>query len=268
MNVLDLASIPAALRQARDPALARIEDAALTASQPREQAFHDGWLLRYANGKAKRARSVNLIGAGERTLDEKLAFCARFYARHGVPFILRMTPFSRPHEVDRGLAERGYAAFEDTRVMVASLAALEAPALPDVAVADLDRAAFGSALVVLHGLDPVRAVVERDRFAHAVVEGFYLAVVEDDRVVACGSGVVDGEVFGIFGMVTARERRGEGLGTALITALLRRAGERGCTSAYLQVEAGNAPARKLYSKFGFRDGYAYWYRQPPAEGNT
>lgn len=267
MTVLDLASIPATLREARDPALARIEDAGLTASQPREQAFHDGWLLRYANGKAKRARSVNMIGAGERALDDKLAYCAAFYARHGLPFILRMTPFSRPHGVDRGLAERGYAAFEDTRVMVAPLAT-RAPAAPDVSVATLDRAAFGAALVVLHGLDPARAAVERDRFAHAVVDGIYLAVVEDDRVVACGSGVIDGELVGIFGMVTAPERRGEGLGTALIAALLQRARMRGSTSAYLQVEAGNAPARRLYSKFGFRDGYAYWYRRPPAEGDT
>lgn len=267
MIVLDLASIPGELRLARDPALARIEDAALAASQPREQAFHDGWLLRYANGKAKRARSVNLIGAGERALEDKLAYCAEFYARHGMPFILRMTPFSRPHGIDRALAERGYAASEDTRVMVASLAA-SAPPVPAVAVAALDRAAFGSAFVLLHGLDPARAAVERDRFAHSVVDGIYLAVVDDERVVACGSAVVDGDLVGVFGMVTARERQGEGLGTALIAALLQRAGARGCTTAYLQVEAGNAPARKLYSKFGFRDGYAYWYRWPPAEGNT
>ncbi|MGZ8255794.1 MAG: GNAT family N-acetyltransferase, cg3035/Rv0428c family, partial [Burkholderiaceae bacterium] len=121
MTALDLESIPAALRIARDPALARIEDAALTASQPREQAFYDGWLLRYANGKAKRARSVNLLGVGDRALDERLAYCAAFYARHGVPFILRVTPFSQPTGIDAELARRGYHAAEDTRVMVAAL---------------------------------------------------------------------------------------------------------------------------------------------------
>ena len=267
MIVLDLASIPAGLREVRDPLLARIEDAALTASQPREQAFHDGWLLRYANGKAKRARSVNLIGAGERALDDKLAYCAAFYARHGVPFLLRMTPFSRPHGIDRALEERGYEASEDTRVMVVPLATA-APAVPDVDTVTLDRAAFGSALVGLHGLDPERAAVERDRFAHSVVDGVYLAIVDGGRVVACGSAVVVTDLVGIFGMVTARERRGQGLGTALVGALLRRARDRGCTTAYLQVEAGNAAARQVYSRFGFRDGYAYWYRRPPAEGNT
>lgn len=61
---MEPASIPRVLRTVQDPALARIEDAALTASQPREQSFYDGWLLRYAKGKARRARSVNLVGAG------------------------------------------------------------------------------------------------------------------------------------------------------------------------------------------------------------
>ena len=79
MTVLDLAVDSRDAARGARSRLARIEDAALTASQPREQAFHDGWLLRYANGKAKRARSVNMIGAGERALDDKLAYCAAFY---------------------------------------------------------------------------------------------------------------------------------------------------------------------------------------------
>jgi GNAT superfamily N-acetyltransferase len=110
--------------------------------------------------------------------------------------------------------------------------------------------------------------VERDRYASAVVDGIYLAVFEDDRVVACGSAVVDDGLVGIFGMVTATTHRGRGLATAIVAALLKQARDRGCTTAYLQVEAGNAPARRVYSRFGFRDGYAYWYRRPPAEGNT
>ena len=89
---------------------------------------------------------------------------------------------------------------------------------------------------------------------------------DGDRPVACGSAVVDGDLVGIFGMVTAASERGRGLATQLVDALLQRARARGCTTAYLQVEAGNAAARRAYSKFGFTDGYAYWYRRPPEEG--
>ena len=54
---------------------ARIEDASLSVSQPAQQSFFDGWLLRYSPGKAKRARSINSIGAGVLPLAEKLAHC-------------------------------------------------------------------------------------------------------------------------------------------------------------------------------------------------
>jgi GNAT superfamily N-acetyltransferase len=267
VTVLDVESIPAALRSTQDPSLARIEDAALTASQPREQAIYDGWLLRYANGKAKRARSVNLIAAGERPLEEKLAYCEAFYRRHGVPFVLRLTPFSRPVAIDDALDRLGYVAAEDTRVMVASLPA-PAGSASAMAVDTVDRGVFGAVLVELHRLDPARAAVEQQRFAQSVVDGIYLVVREEGQAVACGSAVVEDDLVGIFGMVTAASHRGRGLAGRIVDELLRRAAVRGCRTAYLQVEAGNAPARRVYSKFGFRDGYAYWYRRPPGEGMT
>lgn len=268
MTVLDVASIPAALRAARDPALARIEDAGLSASQPREQHIYDGWLLRYANGKAKRARSVNPIAAGDLPLEEKLAYCAEFYARQGVPLILRITPFSRPAGLDDALAALDYTAAEETRVMVTALGGVATVPAPAAPVTELERAEFGVALAGLHGLDPVRAAVERDRFAHSVVDGLYLTVREEDRAVACGCAVFDGALVGIYGMVTAAARRGRGVATRLVAELLQRAHARGCTTGYLQVDATNTPARRVYAKFGFTDRYAYWYRSPPGKGRT
>jgi GNAT superfamily N-acetyltransferase len=268
VKVLDVAAIPAELRAARGPALARIEDAALTASQPREQAFYDGWLLRYANGKAKRARSVNPISPGNLPLAVKLAYCAGFYARHGVPFMLRLTPFSQPPDLDDALARLDYTAAEDTRVMAAPIAEVPPLAAPEAPLTTLARSEFGAVFAALHGLDPVRAEVERDRFARGAGEGIYLVVRDDGRPVACGSAVIDGALVGVFGMVTAATHRGRGLATRLVAELLQRARARGCTTAYLQVEAGNAPARHAYRRFGFRDRYAYWYRTPPREGRT
>lgn len=267
MSALDLASIPASLR-AGDAMLARVEDAGLRASQPREQAVYDGWLLRYADGKAKRARSVNPVAAGALPLDEKLAHCAAFYARRGMPVLVRITPFSRPAGLDDLLAARGFTAFEDTRVMVADLGAPVPVAVPGMAIAALDRAAFGALLGALHGLDAARAAVERDRFAQSAGDGCYLAAMDDGRAVACGCAVFDGALAGIYGMVTAGAHRGRGLATGLVAALLSGARDRGCAAAYLQVDAGNAPARRMYSKFGFRDRYAYWYRSPPREDST
>ena len=44
--------------------LARIEDAGINASAPREQRWVDGWLLRLSPGKAKRARCIQAVAPG------------------------------------------------------------------------------------------------------------------------------------------------------------------------------------------------------------
>ena len=46
--------------------------------------------------------------------------------------------------------------------------------------------------------------------------------------------------------------RGSGLGEAMVTAALDRARSRGCRRVELDVDAGNAPARALYEKQGFK----------------
>jgi len=89
------------------------------------------------------------------------------------------------------------------------------------------------------------------------------AVIEEGgEAVACGMGVLENELFGIFDMVTAPGKRGKGLATRLLAGLLQRACESGAQLAYLQVMRANAPARRLYEKSGFRDDCHYWYRVP------
>ena len=119
--MLDPASIPAPLRQTSDALAARIEDASLTVSQPAQQSFFDGWLLRYSPGKAKRARSINSIGAGVLPLAAKLSHCVDFYRQRRLPCLFRITPFSQPRNLDVELATTGFGAHQDTRVMTVAL---------------------------------------------------------------------------------------------------------------------------------------------------
>ena len=51
-----------------------------------------------------------------------------------------------------------------------------------------------------------------------------------------------------------------GIATALVARLLARAWERGARVAYLQVDAGNAPALAVYRTLGFSTSYEYHYR--------
>jgi GNAT superfamily N-acetyltransferase len=144
--------------------------------------------------------------------------------------------------------------------MVLDLATAATVQAPTVALRAVDAAGFGEALGMLHQLGPAKAAAERDRFARSAVPGLYFVVRKGEAPIACGSAALDGSLAGVFGMVTAATHRGRGLASAIVTALLDAARERGVATAYLQVEAENHPARRVYQKFGFEDCYAYWYR--------
>jgi ribosomal protein S18 acetylase RimI-like enzyme len=58
---------------------------------------------------------------------------------------------------------------------------------------------------------------------------------------------------------TINHRR-QGLGAAITSAACLAAAERGFSRVFLQVEEGNAPARALYKRLGFRDSHRYHYR--------
>lgn len=265
--MLDPESIPAKLRQETDALAARIEDASLAVSQPAQQSFFDGWLLRYSPGKAKRARSINSIGAGVLPLGEKLAHCTDFYAQHELPCLFRITPFSQPRGLDAELAAAGFEAHQDTRVMSVALAKVESSAAPSAAQ-PVDAARFAAAFCALHGLDPAKANAERERYTRAAGRSAFVVQCDGDTPVACGSLALEGKLAGVFGMVTALEYRGRGVASSIVAKLLDGARAAGAETAYLQVEADNAPARRVYSKFGFADCYAYWYRAPSGSGDN
>ena len=261
--MFDPRSIPESLRLSRLALAARIEDAGLTASQPSQQTFYDGWLLRYSPGKAKRARSVNAIAAGDLPLGEKIDHCRAFYSSVSLPCIFRITPFSRPSTLDEALAAAGFAAVQETRVMQLRLPDEDQTSIPRESLIPLDAANFGDLLGELSGLDAGKRAAERERFARSGLNAAYFAVQDNDRAVACGSVAIEGSLAGVFGMVTAPSHRGRGMASRIVLALLGAARNAGARTAYLQVDASNQPARHLYSKLGFQDCYAYWYRFAP-----
>ncbi len=266
--MLDIASIPASLRETRDALASRIESAALSFAQPREQSFYDGWLLRYSPGKARRARSVNTIGPGVLPLSKKLEHCAEFYRQRSVPLIFRVTPFSQPHGLDAALATDGFMAVGDTRVMQLAVSEAATLAASEAQARCLDVEQFAHCFAALHGLDAAKTAAERERYAQSAIGGAYVGVFDGADPIACGTVAIDGALAGIFGMVTAESHRGRGVATAIVAELLRRARAGGARIAYLQVDVTNTPARRAYSKFGFEDCYAYWYRaRSETEGN-
>ena len=243
------------------PDARRLEELSLNSSAPPGQLLYDGWLLRLAPGKAKRARSVNAVYASSRPLDEKVAYCERLYARARLPALFRLTPFSQPASLDGELADRGYARFDTT--------AVESVAIP--------AEAQGSAQVMnlaawIDAVGTMRASPPEHRAAHlARLEGMPLAmravaIEHEGEVAATGLAIVEDDCAGLFDIITRDGARRRGFARDVVASLLGAARELGARHAYLQVQSDNEPARRLYRQFGFEERYVYWYRGRLGEG--
>lgn len=249
--------------------LARIEDAGINASAPRQQRWVDGWLVRLSPGKAKRARCIQAVAAGRLDIDAKLALCLPLFAAAGLRAYVRITPFSEPKGLDAHLATLGMERIDDTKVMVLAslrgLAARRDNGTPErLRTIFADAAEFAEWIGAQRGSTSVERQAHIERLAQAAVP--HQAVLlrdEQGGVVAGGQLVVEGAVAGLYDVFTAPAARGRGHAEHLCRHMLASAVSQGASVGYLQVDAANHVARRLYARLGFVDGYAYHYRSPP-----
>lgn len=247
--------------------LSRVEDAGLNASAPPQQRWIDGWLVRYSPGKAKRARCVNAVAAGRLPLQQKLALAQAVFDAAALPMVVRVTRFTQPAGLDAELAARGFAMLDDTRVMVCpALPTGAPPALPSgTHWVSLPAPDYAEVVGALRGspAEQRQAHAERLQLSPVPYHGFAIRRDGDGHVLACGQYAAEAELVGLYDVFTDEAARGQGLATLLCRRLLALAVACGARTGYLQVDAENAPARAIYHRLGFRDGYAYHYRQAP-----
>ncbi len=237
----------------------RIEEASLNAWPALHQMLLDGWVLRFARGFTKRANSVTPLYPGSQPIDEKVRFCENLYARERLHSVFRITAGADGAEqaaLDSYLDARGYRLADSTLVLSAPIAA--AAVSRRWAVLTLKEWLNAYAMLTempgkfmrLHGaiLNAIRTDC-----AHAVLR-------DGEDVLACGLGVLERDLLGLFDIVTLPAHRRQGCAEELVRGLLAWGRERGAETAYLQVSEGNAAAQALYRKLAFAERYRYWYR--------
>ncbi|OZI21071.1 hypothetical protein CAL26_26915 [Bordetella genomosp. 9] len=237
----------------------RVEEAALNATAVREQMLYDGWLVRWAPSIAKRARSINVIATPYRDLEEKLGFCGELYRRARQPLIFRLTSASPDPGLDEQLAGRGWHRYAENAVMVASLRGTPDPAAPGtLRYEQADADGFATIAGMLRGSAAEHVMEHRQRLSTVAVPCVRLVARDDEgRTVATGMAVIDGDLAGVFDVVVDEGSRRRGYARQIMHRLFDVAR---AARAYLQVEQGNAAARRLYASLGFSDRYTYWYR--------
>jgi N-acetylglutamate synthase len=239
---------------------AEIEQAAMRAWTALEQVTIDGWLLRFGEGYTKRANSVTAYGQGSRGLEEHVARCEALYRQHALPPIFRLPEPWAPAALDPLLAGRGYERVDGTRVLALDLAAARlSDTSGTVRQADDVREWLGVYQTVTG--DPEGQRDAHGRILEEAQGERLLAWIGQEEPLACALGIVDGDYLGLYDIAVRPEMRGRGLGTALVSELLRSGAHRGARWAYLQVTDDNHIAGRLYNRLGFTEVYRYWYRR-------
>jgi N-acetylglutamate synthase len=242
----------------------RLEERSLNASGIFQSLVYDGWLLGYRPGNTKRLRCVNPFYESTLPLAHKVEYCARFYRSAGLPAIFRLLPFSQPAELDAWLEHAGWERFERTQVLHTKLSAeISASSLDGVEVMSVPDWEEPAAPLLGIAAETIPLHVDRARAYPLSQAGALLR--RDGEVVACGLVKIEDDHAGLFALHTAEAWRRQGLGRAIVSALLAEAWRRGARSTYLQVDADNAAAQALYRGFGFSTAYTYWYRARPGE---
>lgn len=245
--------VPAAPARRRGPAADFAELAGVTARawQPVERGRLGGWELRAAGGFTRRANSVLPLGDPGLPIDAALARVTDWYAARGLPaYIQTATGAAGTQEaLCAELEARGWRREVTAQVQVGGLAAvgdLDA----DVSRVQLSRSVdepwlrryqrFG-----VPGPHVLQVLGSGPSVWFATVPG------SGDAPAAIGRCVVDGRWAGFMAVEVDPVHRRQGLATAVMAALARRALDEGASAAWLQVESDNDGGRALYEAMGF-----------------
>lgn len=237
-----------------------IEECSLSAWPALQTAYYDGWLLRWAEGYTRRANSVNPIYESHLPVAEKAAACEAFFRRHNLPTVFKLTSAVYPADLDAQLVELGYAREAGTIVQTADLRTASFEVTPQLSLQPHISRAWLEHFSRLNDLDPARIPLMENMLGRIPATPAFATMNIDGEVVAVGLGVADKGYIGLFDIVVAAQRRGQGLGYQLVTGLLAWGQKQGAHTAYLQVVESNIPAQNLYGKIGFSEAYRYWYR--------
>jgi ribosomal protein S18 acetylase RimI-like enzyme len=238
-----------------------------------EEQWLGDWLLRAADGFTGRANSALALGDPGVPLNAALDYVTGWYRARGlsamiaVPLPLPLAADGRDGQdgLDAELTERGWAARPGPAfVMVADLPLAATggglPAGAEVA-AEADPDAAWLARYHYRGTD-TQPPVMREVLTSAQDQAFVSIRTESEVLAIARLSIADGWA-GLTAVEVNPGHRRAGLGLAITAAACAEAVRRDVGRVFLQVEAGNAAARALYERCGFRYSHRYHYRMAP-----
>jgi ribosomal protein S18 acetylase RimI-like enzyme len=242
------------------PAVRRLEAAGFRAWPAATVEYDGSWQKRLTPDHPTRRPNclVPLDPGDTRDIAARIAEAEAWYGNAGRPLAVKETPLCPP-ALTRWLSENGWHSEGEVLVQTVSLADYaHMHGLDMIPSHDVSR--FVDACLAVEGTGQApREAMERLFGAIKPEAGMFILGDTSAQPQAVALCVHDGELAGLQQVAVAPGDRRLGHGTQITVAALKWARLRGATTGWLQVEAGNAAARHLYGKLGFREIYRYRY---------
>jgi GNAT superfamily N-acetyltransferase len=246
-----------------DPRIEDLERAAARHWQAPDTHRLGGWLLRAAAGFTGRANSALPLGDPGLPLAEAVTAVEDWYRRRGLPPMIVLPKVldqgTGPDPLEDHLTERAWFPRPGPALVMTAEVADIPVSSADVRLTSEPDASF-LALYRYRGQDlpPIAPAL----LMSAPWQAFG-TVRRGGRTVACGRVSLAGDWAALTAVEVDAACRRQGLGTAITSGLAAAAARRGARRILLQTETGNAPARSLYYRCGFRDSHRYHYMIAP-----
>jgi ribosomal protein S18 acetylase RimI-like enzyme len=231
----------------------------LTAWPALTSRAYDGWLLRFASGRSRRANSVNPVRRGALPLIEKIPVCEQAFRAEGLPPVFRIPSITPEHGLDDALAARGYRKGGKTSIRLCDLAGLAESG--GATLTDMPTGAWLDTFARFDGMSAAECAAHRAIVAATPYDMAFGAVHDEGAITAVGAAVLQDRFVYLNSIATDVSRRRRGLGRNVVVSLLAWAKQRGAAFAYLPVDKSNVAGLALYNSLGFRtELYRYHYR--------
>ncbi len=242
--------------------VARIEEHSVRA-WPADRVEHtdDGWVLRATPALPARGRSNHALTPARpldrSEFDPAIARVAEFAALNDIACGVQVSPIDLHIPLLEDIAVRGWDINQAVLVMTVETGPLVADADPDFQLEIADEATPEWVAAWAH-CDHRQDVQEHVQSVFPKMAGTARFARDGDRAVGI-SVELDG-IVGLFCLAVAPEVRRQGLGKALVRAMLA---QHEAPLAYLQVFSENAAGHGLYSSLGFQEEYRYCHCVAP-----
>ena len=252
--------------------IGEIQERAARAVPASVEEHRDGCWLRYSDSEATWWAGAVLMHKPRQSpaLQTSIATAENFYAARGAPARFQVCP-ACPADLDAELSRRRYAVESVVSLQVAITQRIAAqPSAPSLHVdisGDLNTEWFQAMMMAAPGPDADPASEWR-LLQRVKAPSAYAMVSISRQAIAVGRAVADTGWVGVFNMASLPHARRRGAASAVLVALADWAIGQGCPDTYLQVEADNTAAVRLYRQAGFEELCTYHYRIQDWETST